>query len=795
MRKFCLFLVISTLSGAAGAQVNGRQRWVISAIHADPTPPVGAPHAEYIALFALGDGQGDSLSMEGLRLEWNGQERTLPAQRWPSGTGVVVHRASDSSAFSAWSCPRVAMDAWPALVNGGTTVFLLDSSVQCLDAMTYSESDLGEGGRPWMREDPMACGGSQNARLWSQGDPIELPLEPLGSFVGDQGWMEEAESWSRWMPRGHGHWLWRLPDALDPVSRKQARMFVGSQTAALVWASDSAVEARWSGRLSPLDIHGAVDQWDGQVTLGPLKGCAPGQDGVWLNHRIEHAPSSLSVMPVELLPDPLPDDPLEPEEYVVLFNPNREPVDISTWDWDGGQVRRRHWISGGGSGRLVASDFDGWPGLANSGGTRQVRLSSGREVARWSWSPCDHTTKAQVGKGVPLVRSPEPASAWHSKGQPHTKQAPNVVGFGCQRDWSGHVASIQVHMDRSVDLLPHWSWQLPLGTTIDEVPQRLESHALADAPWSWEIPLPSTLRPHVEWPQKLVLSGQAPWSSAPLEVDIQCPPEPPLAPPCLRIDEALWRGKESGEEFVEVVNCGDIPLDIRGLQGTTEADPLPGDWDPWLAEGIELVLPPGSVMAFGECPRWYSRPAPRRGPSKWKAERWSALSDSEGQLSIRLPRWGLAPLDSVHWSEQLDGPWWLPEEGWSWMRALSGTTDWVASPDGGSPGQPRARLSAPCAGATIEVGDARFEQPPSLTWRFPGAGHELHVDILHWPTGDRLRREKMEETRFEGQWTWDGLDGFGQPVGPGTVIWQAVWSGEQCSGRLWKAVRVPGYRH
>ena len=109
--RFLAPLVVGTLlaqnlpTGLLQAQTVSAGRWVISALHPDPTPALGAPDCEYIALHALSDsleGAGPCRT-DGLVLSWNGHERELPDGEWPVGSTVVVHRAADSLLLTGWS--------------------------------------------------------------------------------------------------------------------------------------------------------------------------------------------------------------------------------------------------------------------------------------------------------------------------------------------------------------------------------------------------------------------------------------------------------------------------------------------------------------------------------------------------------------------------------------------------------------------------------------------------------------------------------------------------------------------
>jgi hypothetical protein len=149
-RRFLGSLAAAALA-ALGAQARPVQaqtipstRWVISSLHPDPTPPLGAPDCEYIALYAMSDSLtgGGACRTDGLVLSWNGHERELPDGAWPAGSTVVVHRAADSLHLAGWAPHRIGLSSWPALVNGGALVSLSDSGGVLLDAVLYDERAL-----------------------------------------------------------------------------------------------------------------------------------------------------------------------------------------------------------------------------------------------------------------------------------------------------------------------------------------------------------------------------------------------------------------------------------------------------------------------------------------------------------------------------------------------------------------------------------------------------------------------------------------------------------------------------
>ena len=165
----CLLLFPSTGSG----------QWRLTAIHPDPTPALGAPEAEFIALTAVNVADSCA-SSDGWSLDWNGSPRFCASGCWPSGTTLVAHRESDSMHFDFGSAVSMPMETWPALVNGGGTVLLRNAEGEVLDAMPYSSASLAGGGRPLMRTDTEHCGAAANQHLWEEGtNPYFAPQPQL----------------------------------------------------------------------------------------------------------------------------------------------------------------------------------------------------------------------------------------------------------------------------------------------------------------------------------------------------------------------------------------------------------------------------------------------------------------------------------------------------------------------------------------------------------------------------------------------------------------------------------------
>lgn len=760
-------------------------QWAITAIHPDPTPVLGAPGAEFVALIAQ-DAADSCCSLAGFALAWNGHFRELPAGCWPAGTVLVVHRAADSAEFDFGTALSLPLASWPALVNGGGMVVLQNAEGTVVDAMTYSEEALGGGGRPVMRSGIRACGGPLNQHLWSPGmspffSPVEQDVTALGSVDGAIE-LAEARRPERIVARGRGMLEWYLGSSFDPVSMELAKAWVGGGQVALAWPSDSVARMEWDWRISPLEST-ASDAMP--VVIGPLKTCVPGaQPRMFAGHHPRQTAVG-DIRAVGVMPDPIPGDPFQSEESFTLFNAGVETVDLGPWSFGGARLRRSKQLSAGGTVQLHASEFEDWPGMSNAGGAMLAFGPEGAHPMALNWAPCDHDLPSHVGSGLGLRRSAAPGSDWHTEGHPQPAEEPvSIVGFGCISDllrerWVG----LDIHLNRYPEHISDRVWRVA-GSPDEVMELELQGEPRAIR-LTWE-----GAENQIESPEgvRVQLEGDA-WNAG--AIVAHCPDLLPASlTPCLRIGELMWDAETDGAEFAELINCGMEPIDLSGLQATTETDPMPGDWRTWVPGSVSLVLNPGEVMAFGPCARWVGQGWPAQGPSRWSVEHWSALNDAEGRLSIRLPSVGPEVLDEVHWNGELQGPWWWSRDGWAWARSGSGPGDWSPARDRGSPGRPQEMLGlGDCAGGVW------FESScegglPGIAWSFPEAGGILVIRLVGWPSGALLTRIVLQDLLTQGSWAWNGLLGQGPVPETEQVIWDVQWMGGQCAGRnRWSRAR------
>lgn len=760
-------------------------QWVISAIHPDPTPPMGAPTAEFIALVARGPADS-CISSDNWSLLWNGNVRELPSGCWEAGTVLVAHKASDSLSFQFGTAEPAPFASWPALLNGGGTIILLSPVGEVHDAMVYTEESLGDGGRPLLRSHILDCGAASNQHLWTEGRSPFSDFHSAGESAVEPAseWARKATESRRVVPRGGGACDWYLGSTFDPVSMLKSRAWVGGQPAEILWKSDSVVSLVWDDRI--LESEGLGDTIP--ITFGPLRACHAGAQQRVLSSGFVQFAQHGEVEVTGVLCDPVTGGPHPTQqESFEITNVGANEVDLSSWDFDGARLVRQCVLEPGARVTLGQKDFEDWPGMPNGGGSLSFVSPMGEPLAETSWSPCDHDSPSLVGKGLALTRNPLPGSDWHTAGNGEfwaQRKDAQLKGFGCQTDFNGMPIAIDLYFNRYTEHLPEWSWSLEENESVEIHSERVQGLERA---WriSWD-----GMGEEVLWPGIVELSVQGPGAGNGV-FKLQCPAIPPAAEsPCLRVVEAMWDAADSGSEFMELQNCGSQPLDLMGLQATVVEHPFPSDWRSWVSPNESLVLMPGAVAAFGRCPKWMGNGLPGRGPSRWEAEEWSALNDSEGMLAIRLPFQGAHPLDSVGWDSDFEGPWWWSSEGWSWMREGSSGTHWTPSMDRGSPGRVQDfQWMEDCRDA-VSFSPSDGGLFPRLFWQLPESGGTIEVRSVAWPSGRLMERLVLEDLDMEGN---AGLPASGASSRAGQVIWEVRWWSPSCKGR--KVLRLPPGSH
>ena len=451
--------------------------WVISGVHADPTPALGAPKrnssacVHWVRLESKPVAVRMDIGLERARTEFEDVPSVL------IGSNVIVHRASDSAAFAGWPGLRVPLSSWPALVNGGAVVELKDSLGKVQDALHYSEDDLAGGGRPMLR--------LNFARMWGipeSGRVVGMcPLSPwLNLRVQGKGHSGNLDSSAADDGRAQaGPHPMALGRDSGPVSRSRLCATVGGEMAGgqlgIGFGGGHSVDGTpHAGRGVPGHPLGAGSR---VCTLGAValpRRRLGSQALMWGTLRPRGGWRILGL-----------DDPRFPEEFIALTNLSDHAVGPQHM----GLERRTG----------TASNTNGpWRDPA-------VWACRGSAVA-WTaerFGPVGGPTSlrtARCGCVLDAMRA-QPFCFFGAGGAfgaqctsrrvvAHRRAAggsapPKVVGYGCKRDWSGQWTEVLLHFDRPVGTMAigryaRWSLVEPHAHPLVKAANRQDGDAPAE---------------------------------------------------------------------------------------------------------------------------------------------------------------------------------------------------------------------------------------------------------------------------------------------------------------------------
>lgn len=108
----------------------------ISELLPDPTPVVGLPEQEFVEIY---NNTNASINLNRWILGKASSETRLPNIELAAGEYLILCPTSSVTAFQAFG-RTIGLSPWPALTNAGETIFLLDSSRNFIDAVSYDLS-------------------------------------------------------------------------------------------------------------------------------------------------------------------------------------------------------------------------------------------------------------------------------------------------------------------------------------------------------------------------------------------------------------------------------------------------------------------------------------------------------------------------------------------------------------------------------------------------------------------------------------------------------------------------------
>lgn len=835
---------------------------VLTEIMVDPTPSWGCPPHEYVELLNPGPGPVDLADWS---LKIGSSSRVLGPGLMQPGEVAVVYDDGDSAAFNGLPGLQIQLSTWPALSNAGGRV-ALSGPGGLYDAMEHAGQ--AQNGRAWERLRAGDCGAFSNWRISGSlcGSPGQFTpsAAPIPS-ASESGLLNGPLATRHWLPRSPTHAELHLDAPSDPVWREGIQALIGGYPASIHWLADDTFQMQWAERLPAGPVH---------VAVGLLRACNAAAAPQWISGTIERhgSPHRGDLVLTEILADPVTSDPHNGSEAFELWNASSRHLELGGLRWATQHNANSHTtlaqrvilapdetaVFAQNSVQLQMSSVSpsqttshpqpiptyNWTGLTNTGGILIILASDGTSLIETAFGPCMQPDPEAVGEGLSIRRviapssssgsgsglmwkasSPGAPSDWgavdftHQQFQALQPRMPAIRGFGLTK---AAAPLLTVTFEQPPELPAAW-WPLEV---------HLNGLAILDGWWTgaqWHSTAaaaalrstsPVSAPPVSGTGSDQILSWSAPSSllQQPMEALAQLSinfPEP-AHPQQLRIEELLFDASPEGQEFIELLNTGTMPLDLNSLQAATGdlsfddlATPSPAAWRVLCDES--WVLMPGAVAAFSSCPLQAAAPFSASGPSIRQASSWPSLSDGGGQLFIR---WGLPELhppaaedgliDHVQWSPEMLGPWHADPEGWSLERMGPGEDQWRSCPWGATPGSPSVWSGDPIVDSPSD-GDAAVLITFSGDWihphETPASGFEVHWDGRDAPffieisisdpmSGSVLARPLAGLVEASGRFFWDGRDMQGAALPPGLYAVRCTWVGPLGRGRVQRAVGI-----
>lgn len=147
---------------------------VINEIHADPTPQVGLPDAEFVELY---NPSANAYNLSGWKFVNTTTVKLLPNYILAPNSYVILCNSTDTALYSPFGSV-IGISSFSALTNGGDSLTLLDNNDVLLDVVPYDIS--------WYQDATKSDGG-YSLELINPTQPCSGALNWIGSFSTDGG--------------------------------------------------------------------------------------------------------------------------------------------------------------------------------------------------------------------------------------------------------------------------------------------------------------------------------------------------------------------------------------------------------------------------------------------------------------------------------------------------------------------------------------------------------------------------------------------------------------------------------
>lgn len=297
---------------------------VINEIHADPTPQVGLPDAEFVELY---NKSANAYNLLGWKFVNTTTIKLLPNFILAPNSYVILCNSIDTALYSSFG-NVIGISSFSALTNGGDSLTLLDANNNLLDAVVYDIS--------WY-QDAVKDDGGYSLELINPENPCGGALNWTGSFSLDGG-----------TPGTQNSVYDISPDLTNP---KISSVEVTSLTQLTVYFNETMDSTSLANAV--VTVSGGISITSIVVQSAPNKmviNVTPNLDSSTvytlqilnatdcssntllpdsINFGIGISPLPFEIVITELFPDPDPSIGLPLFEYLELYNNSTKAIDLS----------------------------------------------------------------------------------------------------------------------------------------------------------------------------------------------------------------------------------------------------------------------------------------------------------------------------------------------------------------------------------------------------------------------------------------------------------------------------------
>lgn len=307
-------------------QVASYQDLIITEIHADPSPIVGLPNAEYVELF---NRSNKTLDLANYNL-FESSNHTLPTHIMRPGEYVILCAASNQASFTGFG--TVVPINSLSLTNSGELLLLQNPNGATLDSVEYDDSwyqDNNKDDGGWSLElinQNLLCKGGAN---WIVSNAAIGGTPGTQNSVYSNSVDNTAPSVTNTRQYGSNQILVEFDDVLNKTLAGLPSSYSidnGAVVVTVVCLSENQVILTLGGNM--------VDQTLYTITLNNIEDCVGNSTGISTTSMTYYgsgAASHYDIIINEIMADPNPPVGLPEKEYVELYNRSNKTFNLENF--------------------------------------------------------------------------------------------------------------------------------------------------------------------------------------------------------------------------------------------------------------------------------------------------------------------------------------------------------------------------------------------------------------------------------------------------------------------------------